>query len=216
MKYKKADIWNYMGVTSVLNTHLMGHKGYAAGGCFKNLFNNEPVKDIDIFFKEEKDFHEAVTYFKDNEDYYKFYSNPKVQAYKHEKTGVTIELIKHLFGEPEEVLDKFDFTITKVAFVNNYLTDEQYEEWYEENAGDDFPSSYFLIHPDFFEHLHTKRLVVDDEMVLPVNTIERMFRYAKYGYYPCKETKIKLIEQIRALDNFNPELISIGLYDGLD
>ena len=35
---------------------MMGHKGYIAGGCFKNIFNGEKIKDIDIFFDDEEEF----------------------------------------------------------------------------------------------------------------------------------------------------------------
>ena len=41
-----------------------------------------------------------------------------------------------------------------------------------------------------------------------------MFKYAKYGYFPCIETKIKVIQALRdakELDN-----ISKSLYDGID
>ena len=34
-----------------LNDYLVGHTGFTCGGCFKNIFNKEKVKDLDIFFK---------------------------------------------------------------------------------------------------------------------------------------------------------------------
>ena len=38
-----------------LDKFMMGHKGYIAGGCFKNIFNGEKIKDIDIFFDNEEE-----------------------------------------------------------------------------------------------------------------------------------------------------------------
>ena len=60
-----------------------------------------------------------------------------------------------------------------------------------------------------------KRLVTDDKIPYPMSTFERMLRYAKYGYFPCRETKMKIIEAIRELDEREVEL-SENLYDGID
>lgn len=43
-----------------LDKYMEGHKGFIAGGCFKNILSRERVKDIDIFFESEDDFQEAV------------------------------------------------------------------------------------------------------------------------------------------------------------
>ena len=55
---KKSNLLNYRQLWW-LDKFLAGHKGFIAGGCFKNIFNNERVKDLDIFFESEKDFLEA-------------------------------------------------------------------------------------------------------------------------------------------------------------
>lgn len=34
-----------------LDKYMEGHKGFIAGGCFKNILSGERVKDIDIFLK---------------------------------------------------------------------------------------------------------------------------------------------------------------------
>lgn len=217
---REHDIWNYMKVVNQLKPYTGGHKGFIAGGVFKNLFNNEKFKDIDVFFRNKEDFAEALSMFEKDENFYKFYNNPKVNAFKDKHTGVTVELIKHRFGEPLDVINDFDFTITKVAYINNYKTEEEIQQMIddglEEDIRDVLEPSIFLIHDDFFEHLHTHRLVVDDKMVMPYNTFERMFRYAKYGYFPCRETKKKIIMAIRNDDKFDEELLSKSLYDGMD
>lgn len=48
-----------------LDKYMEGHKGFIAGGCFKNILSGEKVKDIDIFFESEDDFQEAVDLFND-------------------------------------------------------------------------------------------------------------------------------------------------------
>lgn len=51
-----------------------------------------------------------------DEKYHFHYENDNVKAYKHIETGVVIELCCKIFGKPEEILNKFDFTITKFAW----------------------------------------------------------------------------------------------------
>lgn len=48
-----------------LDKYMEGHKGFIAGGCFKNILSGEKVKDIDIFFESESNFQEAIDLFND-------------------------------------------------------------------------------------------------------------------------------------------------------
>ena len=180
-----------------LDQYMAEHKGFIAGGVFKNLFNNETIKDIDIFFQKEKDFKEAVELFKSKEGFKKYYSNAKVIAFRNKKKGIVIELIKSLFGTPEEVLSKFDFSITRFAY-----------------AKDDDDGTYYMMYVNtFFEDFVNKKLVIDGELIYPVSTFERSYRYRKYGYGLCKESKVKLIESLKSA---NTEDLSQDLYFGLD
>lgn len=51
----KQDRENFH-MLNFLDKFMMGHKGYIAGGCFKNIFNGEKIKDIDIFLMTRKNF----------------------------------------------------------------------------------------------------------------------------------------------------------------
>lgn len=215
MSFKIADIYNYRQLWW-LDKLLIGHRGYIAGGCFKNIFNNERVKDVDIFFENKADCLEAISYYKKEmqkhpNDWQFVYENEKVWSVYSNKEEVRLELIKSVFGKPKQVISNFDFTITKFAYYKNYdnVDEENYMAVFE-----------VMLHEDFFEHLHTKRLVVDDEMIYPVSTFNRVLRYAKYGYQPCRETKIKIVTNLAMLDpknqnDFEKEL-GKSLYEGLD
>lgn len=215
MSFKIADIYNYRQLWW-LDKLLIGHRGYIAGGCFKNIFNNERVKDVDIFFENKADYLEAISYYKKEmqkhpNDWRFVYENEKVWSVYSSKEKVRLELIKSVFGKPKQVISNFDFTITKFAYYKNYdnVDEEDYMAVFE-----------VMLHEDFFEHLHTKRLVVDDEMIYPVSTFNRVLRYAKYGYQPCRETKIKIVTNLAMLDpknqkDFEKEL-GKSLYEGLD
>lgn len=195
---------NYLALRQ-LDKYMIGHKGYIAGGVFKNIFNKEPYKDIDIFFESARDHKEAEVYFKNHTDFELIYENAKVIAYKDLDREINIELIKHKFKSPLDMIDEFDFTITKFAYFKYYDPEDPESDYWE-----------IAYHNKFFEHLHMKRLVADNILVLPVNTYNRMFRYARYGYFPCKETKAKIIAALRELPSFSEELLGQELYNGLD
>lgn len=121
-----------------LDKYMEGHKGFIAGGCFKNILSGEKVKDIDIFFESESDFQEAVDLFNDEKhqkEGWKFkYRNEKVCAFQKEGEKVWIEFIESEFGKPEEILRSFDFTVAKMAYYK--------EPKYEEKEDDYFPFSF--------------------------------------------------------------------------
>lgn len=204
---------------SWLDQFMSGHKGFIAGGCFKNIFNHEKIKDLDIFFKNRTDFEEAIQYFDSmtpgyegedvREEEYRFcYENEKVKSYVHIKTGTRIELCSNIFGEAKDVISQFDFTITKFAY---------YKELVKDNDDSDGTHIEYKIACDdkFFEHLHLKRLVTDDKIPYPMSTFERMIRYVRYGYMPCKETKLKIASSIQKLSG--QEIVANNsLYDGMD
>ena len=142
-----------------------------------------------------------------------------------------IELCCKIFGKPEEILNKFDFTITKFAYYKEEVEDEtgavakrqelpfetlEDEHFLEEIGIPETHIEYKILMDDaFFEHLHLKRIVIDKDIPFPMSTFERMLRYAKYGYFPCKETKMKIINALRDLTDEQVEL-SENLYDGMD
>lgn len=223
-----------------LDQYMIGHKGFIAGGCFKNIFSKEKVKDIDIFFESLVDWQEAVRYFesmtpgydgddKRDEEYIFIYENGKVKSYKNIKSGVRVELCRTLFGTAKEVISNFDFTIVKFAYYKAEVEDEsgdevdpfafdgmeELAEHYMEKKPDTHIEYKIVCDENFFEHLHLHRLVTDDKILFPMSTFERMIRYIRYGYKPCKETKLKIAMAIHKLSE---QEVSVGesLYDGMD
>lgn len=214
--FVEKDIDNFM-VLNWLDYYMVGHKGFIAGGCFKNIFCNEKVKDIDIFFERQSDWKDAVNYFdsmtsgyegrdKRPEEYIFHYENDNVKSYKNVKTGIRVELCRSVFGTAKEVIAKFDFTIAKFAYFKVEVEDETPETHIEYKI---------LCDENFFEHLHLKRLVIDDKILFPMSTFVRMIRYIGYGYRPCRETKVKIATAIHDLSE--QEIVTgESLYDGMD
>ena len=210
-EFKQQEISNFINLL-FLNKFLEGHDGFIAGGCFKNIFNNERINDVDIFFKNNEDFQKAKKYYRDlineNTDEWCFvYENKKVWAVYSVKDKVRLELIYSVFGSPKQIISNFDFTITKFAF---------YHETKEDEEGEEYIVTKLIHSEDYFEHLMTKRLVLDDKIPFPVSTFNRLFKYQKYGYGMCRESKVKLLTEIHDLQELNEDELSASLYDGLD
>lgn len=189
-----------------MDRFMEGHSGFIAGGCFKNVFNGEPVKDVDVFFETEDDFYDAVDYFHNHDDYKPAYESKNVTAFKHIASGIYVELVQSVFGSPEKILGLFDFTVTKFAYHKEAESDPE---------GGLLCVYKALYHPHFFEHLHLKKLVIDDKIPKPMSTFDRVLRYRKYGYIPCTDTKLKLINAIRELPATDI-LVQANFYDGID
>lgn len=182
-----------------LDYYMEGHAGFIAGGCFKNIFKGQKIKDLDIFFEKESDFLQAKTFFETQEDYIFSYENNNTVSFKNKKTNIRIELIRHTYGTPIEIISMFDFSITRFAYARK--ADEQ-------------GIIYYNVYVDtFFEDLTCNKLVIDGNLMFPVSSFERSYRYRSYGFGLCKESKAKLIE---ALKVSNTDDLSNDLYFGLD
>lgn len=199
-----------------LDKFMVNHRGFIAGGCFKNLFNGEQIKDVDVFFRDRADFLHGVQSLFECEEFEPLYKSENVNAYRHTESGVTVELVQSIFGTPEEIISQFDFTVTKFAYYKELvekgvdpfesLTDETDESVLEYKA---------VYHPKFFEHLHLKRLIIDDRIPFPMSTFNRVLRYRKYGFVPCVETKQKLINALRRLPE-EDVVVPANFYEGFD
>ena len=226
MSYIELNVDNFFKLRW-LEKYLKGHNGYICGGCFKNALTDTKVKDIDIFFQTEEDWHAACKYFEarctncgnvecfdemievvlESEKIYVFkYENSKVKAFTDKTTGITVELCRAVFGDVKDILNEFDFTVTKFAYYKELVEDDEKGQHWE----------YKMICIDtFFEHLFMKRLVLDNKIKFPVSTFERSLRYTRYGYGLCRESKMKLIKELRNLPE-DAELSNNSLYDGMD
>lgn len=195
-KEKPKDTFNKV---RFLDYYMEGHAGFIAGGCFKNIFKGQKIKDLDIFFKNENDFLQAKSFFETQEDYIFSYENNNTVSFKNKKTNIRIELIRHTYGTPIEIISMFDFSITRFAYARK-----------EEQEG----IVYYNVYVDtFFEDLMCNKLVIDGNLMFPVSSFERSYRYRSYGFGLCKESKAKLIE---ALKVSNTDDLSNDLYFGLD
>jgi len=181
-----------------LRQYVKGTKGFIAGGCFKNIFQKQVVRDIDIFFDCEDDFNQAVKKYNKKKEYKKIYENDNCIGYRNIKTKTSVELIRSIYSPVEETLNRFDFTVVKAA----YILPKGQEEY------------KFVYHPKFFEHLLLGKLVIDDHIEKPVATFNRALKYAKYGFGLCLESKQILTKEI--IERGDVTQLSNDLYFGFD
>ena len=128
-----------------MNKFLAGHKGFVAGGCFKNLFSGERPKDVDVFFRSQNDWNAAAEALGKDSDFEPAYTSENVVGYRHIASNTNLELVRTIFGSPEEIISQFDFTVAKFAY---------YSETEEDESGVAQLVYKAVYHPKFFEHLH--------------------------------------------------------------
>lgn len=206
---KSEEIRNYPQIR-FMKEFLIGHPGFIAGGCFKSAFYGEKPHDLDMFFKDMTEYTDAVRYFDgEKDDYERGYQNKNVESFIHKKTGIRIECVKKVFGTPEQIISNFDFTITKFAFyVEVEPPEDEDDSWHYIDC--------VIYHPNFFERLLMKRLVVDDKLPYPVSSFHRTYKYAASGFLPCRETKLKLIRALQELPEVKDSDLANSFYEGVD
>ena len=188
-----------------LNEYLVGTKGIIAGGVFKDMLERKKPKDIDIFFKWFDHYEEAVNKYNDNELYTELYENVNATAFINKDTGVVVELISGNFGSPDKIISKFDFTVTKMAYYRVLRKPLDGGEPYWENK--------VVYHKDFFKDLTFKKLVIDDVLVQPFKTFNRVLRYSRYGYKMDDESKVKLIKIMQKIHFDQHDSFETDFYD---
>lgn len=221
--------YDYMQL-SWLKKYLWGHRGYIAGGCFKNIFNGQHVKDLDIFFNNQFDFDKAKAFFQKrieaderknaNDKKWIFsYENSNVWSVKDIKNNVRLELIQSHFGTPSELLATFDFTITKMAYYSVDSQEASENQDFNFDGKDQSGDFKILMSSLFFENLQTKRLVIDNERILyPLSTLNRSLKYSGYGYKMCHNSKLKLARSLAELSvkKIDDDALSNSFYAGID
>jgi hypothetical protein len=159
----------------MLNIYIENIEGFIAGGCFRSVFEGGVPKDVDVFFRNSGDFVRAVEFYEKRGKWKKIYENESATGF-YRKDFWRVDLVRSVFGTPEEVLNLFDFSIAKFAM--------------DKDGG--------IIYADtYWRDLYLKRLVCDSGIPKPAGTFNRTQKYAAYGYFMCRETKLKLIEAIR-------------------
>jgi hypothetical protein len=163
--------------------YIKGKGGFIAGGIFKDLFHGNPYRDIDMFFKNDISFKMNMEYLTNKRLFKLTYQNKNATGLKNDSKRINIDLVSRIFGSPEDILDSFDFTVSKFCL-------------YEENR-----KIKVLYHRSYFEDLTNKRLRFNHDTLQPISLLNRVLKYSKYGFKLEKKDFLFLVEQINKLDS---------------
>ena len=167
----------------LLYPYIKNKKCCIAGGVFKDIFQNQEFKDIDIFFESEFDFMIEKGQHSSNDLLTKVYENENAIGLYDNSKGISIDLVQKKFGSPKEILDSFDFTVSKFCL-------------YQQNN-----NFNVIYHKHFFEDLTTKTLRFDCGTLNPIAQLSRAIKYSRYGFKLSKIDFLNLLREVNNLDN---------------
>lgn len=144
-----------------------------AGGALRDYFMKEKVSDVDFFFKNQEAFDHAK-HILDTGNVTSMWKNDNCIRYQ--VGELKIDLVRSIFGDPEDIIRQFDFTVCCVAIDKR-----------------EFRASQF-----FFPDLAARHLRINNTP-LPVGTMKRMVKYIKKGFTPCIGTMTELSKALVAL-----------------
>lgn len=191
-----------------------------AGGFAKNAVLGKAPRDLDMYFAYEENYEDTKQRMLNDDDHAWHVKYDTGHATCMTDGKVSIDLVKYHFGTPSDIINDFDFSICKFAWVRvREDSNEEPEAKIDDSevSNDGYPFEAFFS-PLFFEHLSMKRLVIDEKLPLPLSTFQRMFKYTRYGYNMCRESKVKLLVAIREMHiegDVDDELAKT-LYEGMD
>ncbi|PZT57369.1 hypothetical protein [Paenibacillus silvae] len=157
--FEKNKLYNYLG-TSLVNT-LKKHKAYIAGGTITSLFSNNPVNDVDLYFRDEESLSELVEEIYDNSDDWVNALTSKALLVRVDEKEIQMIHFKY-FEKAEDIFDTFDYTVCMGAF--------------------DFETEQFVLHEDFLKHNAQRILKFNKNTDFPIVSLLRVQKYKDKGY----------------------------------
>jgi hypothetical protein len=167
-----------------------------AGGFIRAFYAGEEAADLDLYFEDENKYTDALDIF-DEADWKEVFKTDRAVSYK--KNGRKTQAIAYYFGNSEEIITGFDYTVCAAALTLKveYTVGEEDKE--------PTITGKLLLHKDFFEHLAGRILVYTGGSPLPLSSMKRAFKYIKRGYSICDENIIAIAEAINEKVDFSDD-----------
>lgn len=133
---------------------------FIAGGALTSAFTGKDINDVDLYFKSEKAFIEAVEMAYD-ESLWCVAATDRAVTFAH---GQSIVQLMHFdfFETAEQVFDAFDFTVCMAAY--------------------DLDAKEFVFHDDFMKHASQRFLRFHSGTRYPFGSLLRVLKYQSRGY----------------------------------
>ena len=177
-----------------------------AGGFIRAYFAGEKPSDMDLYFRNQECF---LFFIKELQNSgWKEVANTD-RAVTFLKDGKCVQAIRYRFGNPDEVIGMFDFTICQASMTVYNTASLDPEGIDPENGqGQGKIEGNLWLHENFFEHLAARVLVFNPKAPMPLASLKRVIKYLKRGYSICDEGLIVLAEAInRTVDFEDPESV---------
>jgi hypothetical protein len=179
----KENIWQETAVTKSATT--LGYQDIAndvilAGGALRSFFTDTPVRDYDLYFKDQKTLDRymnglaSIGFQKTNNTTDKSVTYRRGQVRDGQILTHTVNMIRAPFyATASDVIKDYDFTVCMCAVQGDSL----------------------VYHPQYFTDLATRSLRIY-KPANPLNTVWRVQKYVKLGYSIDRENLWQLFEGI--------------------
>lgn len=161
------------------------HDAYLSGGAVRSVFTGERIEDLDISFRSKEDFQactEDLSVLEGEDGGYKycFTGTDAAWSYKPPGRAPMIQLICAVYGQPEEVLAKYDFTVCMGAWMPG--------------------TQQFMLSDLFLKHCAQRRLCYNANGEYPISSLWRVVKFLDRGYKLPGVEAIKLALNIQRLN----------------
>jgi hypothetical protein len=151
---------------------------YIAGGAILSIATKTDINDYDIYPKSAKGFEDVIHTLHDSNcfvvnisDRAITYKSNDVKNDKEERAIIQVMTYDY-FDTPEKIYENFDFSVCMGAF--------------------DCDTKSYNFHPDFYPDIATKTLRFNHKTRYPLNSLLRVHKYAKKGFFISKPESTKL------------------------
>lgn len=163
-----------------------------AGGLFRAFLSNETPHDMDIFFPKCKAETLIINLYMLDPNWEDTGSSDNCRNFRNKNTGVEVDVVTSFHEEPYQLLETFDFVITKFAFVFNSWGDIE-----------------VIYHKKYFEDLYKKTLNYDFDDEEPdwsgIKQLQRVIKYSNYGYKLSKKSLLSFVRFLKATEEEDVE-----------
>lgn len=140
--------------------YFMPKGAFVAGGALTSVFTGTKISDVDLYFKSNEDFEDAI-YSAYDENLWCVSATDRAVTFV--RDGCVVQLMRFSFFETaHSIFDAFDFTACMAAY--------------------DIDAGQFVFHEDFFKHASQRHLSFHSGTRFPFGSLLRVLKYQARGY----------------------------------
>jgi hypothetical protein len=200
---------NLMYVHNIIANHLIGrakslikNETFIAGGAIRSLYNGDKINDYDLYFYDEKsalEFKQIILNGLNNQEPFSNVDEMRLNfrastnnafTFYIEDLNTQVQFITKFSGQPNDVVNKFDFT-NSMAFYQPQTNN-------------------LVLKEEFLDANNSKTLIFNNQSYTPASSFNRMLKFNKDGWVIPRVTALSIIETIANLPPDEKEKFSMG------